>query len=227
MSASADTSSSTKSANKRKKKEKSSAPIEWPAFLTALHELQDDDANQWPFDLEMQSEFTDADETDATLRAWTGAASCGDWPIRLFATDGSGALFGLYKDAVVCLGSEGGLGAFGDLATFALLLAHRVEPAAWLVDSVDDAARRGYGEIDVDDVPLLSRNKSPAFDAIADLVKTHFDIDSRALKLRAVLDRVAAPVSLRQFGQFVKSRLVHGGNADKKTTTKNNDDDDE
>jgi hypothetical protein len=227
--ATATNTTTTTSSSKRKKKDKSGTeePIEWHPFLTDLYALQSDAEHAWPFDLELQSEFTNAEDAESTLCAWTGAATCADWPIRFFATDGSGAQFGLYKGAVVCMGSEGGLGAYGDLQTFGMLLSHRLEPAEWLADSVDDAARRGYGEIDVDDVPLLTRNKSTAFAAIADLVKKHFDVDPRPIKLRTVLDRVAKPVSLRQFGQFLSTKIEYGKEGTKKKKKVVNEDDDD
>jgi hypothetical protein len=204
-------SSTTTTISKRKQKQKSTlddtAPT-WHPFLSALHALQDDDANKWPFDLELQSEFTDATDAADALRAWTDGADCSRWPIAIFGCDGTGSIFALFKDTVVCMGSEGGVGAFGDLATFALLLAHRIEVGEWLVDSVDDAARYGYGEIDVDDVPILPPStKSPCFAAIALLAKEHFDVDANAMKLRTVLDRVDKPLSVRQFAQFVAAKL--------------------
>jgi hypothetical protein len=212
--------------SKRKTKSKAvTAPF--PRFLTDLSELQADSATAWPFDLELTSDWASAEETSDMLASWTGAEepAAGDCWLRVFGSDGAGGAFGMFQheqnDIVVFLGSEGELGVFGSLQTFALLIAKGVEPNSMAVN-MDEGAAEGH-EHDADDLAFVmddddddddddsgdKRGKQDTIVAIAKLVKKHFKVNAESVPVADVLKQMDQPLPLQQFCKFVLSKTAH------------------
>jgi hypothetical protein len=212
----------------RKTAATSSAAPPFPPFLRDLANLQAADEVAWPFDLELTGAWDSTAETRDMLASWTGAKNPDCW-VRVFGSDGTGGKFAVLccadgelvgKEAIVLLGSEGELGVFGTIATFATLLGKGIDAACLTVNMDDGAAERRERSADADGLPMVNcddedddsserRGKRATVAAVAKLTKKHFKIDPENVNLSDLLADIEQPVSLHEFCKFVLAKTQY------------------
>ncbi|MEM7244083.1 MAG: SMI1/KNR4 family protein [Acidobacteriota bacterium] len=142
---------------------------QFPALLSALHQLEFEYADGDGYDFEPYQDFLSADETRDWLRAWTGNPEVTGEEYLVFGQDGSGGHAAIWRarsgapleeQPIVFLGSEGEVGVLAtDLADYVRLLGAGVGPceAVQGLGPVIDGAAQPFRAFAAANVPASER----------------------------------------------------------------------